>query len=159
MSNGEAGTEPIKAAAAITPDFLGGQKLEDGIGLCLSGGGFRAMLFHLGAFTRLNELGLLRRLDRVASVSGGWIAAGALAVAWNDLNFDDAGVATNLPKLVANPLLRLARMRLDIRAIALGLLPFVHASRVASSVYDKVLFHGKTLRNLPVSPRFCSSRP
>jgi NTE family protein len=99
MSNGEAGTEPIKAAAAITPDFLGGQKLEDGIGLCLSGGGFRAMLFHLGAFTRLNELGLLRRLDRVASVSGGWIAAGALAVAWNDLNFDDAGVATNLPEL------------------------------------------------------------
>lgn len=33
MSNGPAGTEPIEAAAAITPDFLGGQKLEDGIGL------------------------------------------------------------------------------------------------------------------------------
>lgn len=64
MSNGPAGTEPIEAAAAITPDFLGGQKLEDGIGLCLSGGGFRAMLFHLGAFIRLNELGLLRKLDR-----------------------------------------------------------------------------------------------
>ena len=55
----------IEAVAAIAPDFLGGQKLEDGIGLCLSGGGFRAMLFHLGALFRLNELGLLGKLDRV----------------------------------------------------------------------------------------------
>src|ERR1700727_2751182 len=90
-----------EVAAAVAADFLGGQKLEDGIGLCLSGGGFRAMLFHLGAFIRLNEMGLLSKLDRVASVSGGSIAAGALAVAWNDLNFDDVGVETNLSELVA----------------------------------------------------------
>src|SRR6266581_394163 len=32
-----------------------------GIGLCLSGGGFRASLFHLGALRRLNELGILAR--------------------------------------------------------------------------------------------------
>ena len=144
----------IEAVAAIAPDFLGGQKLEDGIGLCLSGGGFRAMLFHLGALFRLNELGLLGKLDRVASVSGGSIAAGALAVAWHDLNFDDAGVATNLPELVAKPLLTLARMRVDVPAIALGFLPLVHASSIASWVYDKVLFHGKTLQDLPASPRF-----
>jgi NTE family protein len=87
-------TAPIEAAAVAAPDFLGGQKLENGIGLCLSGGCFRAVLFHVGAFVRLNELGLLARLDRVASVSGGSIAAGALAVAWRDLTFDDHGVAT-----------------------------------------------------------------
>src|SRR5262245_24686369 len=40
-------------------------------GLCLSGGGSRAMLFHVGALTRLNELGVLRSLDRISSVSGG----------------------------------------------------------------------------------------
>jgi NTE family protein len=154
MSDGPTTIDSIEAALDVTPDFLGGQKLEDGIGLCLSGGGFRAMLFHLGAFIRLNELGLLRKLDRVASVSGGSIAAGALAVAWNDLNFDDAGVAQNLSELLVNPLLTLARKRLDVRAIALGLLPFMHASRIASSVYDKVLFHGKTLQDLPASPRF-----
>ena len=28
---------------------------QPGIGLCLSGGGYRAMLFHLGALWRLNE--------------------------------------------------------------------------------------------------------
>ena len=38
---------------------------EDGIALCLSGGGYRAMLFHLGALWRLNDLGHLPRLDRL----------------------------------------------------------------------------------------------
>ena len=54
-----------------------------GIGLCLSGGGFRASLFHLGALRRLNELGILARKDfrTITSVSGGSITAAALATA------------------------------------------------------------------------------
>lgn len=43
----------------------GAPKPTTGIALCLSGGGYRAMLFHAGALRRLNELGWLRRLDRV----------------------------------------------------------------------------------------------
>ena len=52
-----------------------------GIGLCLSGGGFRATLFHLGVLRRLNELGILTRDDfrTVASVSGGSITSARLA--------------------------------------------------------------------------------
>jgi NTE family protein len=50
-----------------------------GIALCLSGGGFRAALLHLGAVRRLDELGLLARIDTVSSVSGGSIFAGFLA--------------------------------------------------------------------------------
>lgn len=42
----------------------------DGTALCLSGGGYRAMLFHLGVLWRFNEAGWLPRLDRVSSVSG-----------------------------------------------------------------------------------------
>jgi NTE family protein len=55
-----------------------------GIGLCLSGGGFRAALFHLGALRRLNELGILARLSTITSVSGGSIIAAHLAsrVTW-----------------------------------------------------------------------------
>src|SRR5258708_36896146 len=55
-----------------------------GIGLCLSGGGFRATLFHLGALRRLNELGVLSRSDfrTVASVSGGPIMSAQLADAF-----------------------------------------------------------------------------
>ena len=49
-----------------------------GTALCLSGGGFRAVLFHLGALTRLNEAGLLGSIDTIASVSGGSILAAHL---------------------------------------------------------------------------------
>lgn len=49
------------------------------VGLCLSGGGFRAALFHLGALRRLNELGILSRVDVISAVSGGSILAAYLA--------------------------------------------------------------------------------
>ncbi len=60
---------------------------QPGIGLCLSGGGYRAMLFHVGALLRLNETGLLHRLNRVSSVSGGSITAGVLGMNWTQLDF------------------------------------------------------------------------
>ena len=62
------------AAAALSPvhDFES-PKFEAGMALCLSGGGYRAMLFHAGCLWRLNELGLLSSLKRVSSVSGGSI--------------------------------------------------------------------------------------
>lgn len=47
--------------------------------LCLSGGGFRAALFHLGALRRLNELGMLSKITHVSAVSGGSILAAHLA--------------------------------------------------------------------------------
>jgi len=53
-----------------------------GSALCLSGGGYRAMLFHLGTLWRLNQLGFLRKLARVSSVSGGSITAGVLGLAY-----------------------------------------------------------------------------
>lgn len=50
-----------------------------GNALCLSGGGFRATVFHLGALRRLNETGVLAKLDTISSVSGGSIMAAMLA--------------------------------------------------------------------------------
>jgi NTE family protein len=32
------------------------------VAVCLSGGGFRAALFHLGALRRLHELGILQKV-------------------------------------------------------------------------------------------------
>ncbi len=43
------------------------------IGLALSGGGFRASLFHIGVLARLAELDLLRRVEVLSCVSGGSI--------------------------------------------------------------------------------------
>ena len=56
-----------------------GQRDErSGLALCLSGGGFRAALFHLGSLRRLNELGILADVDTVSAVSGGSILAAHL---------------------------------------------------------------------------------
>jgi NTE family protein len=49
------------------------------VALCLSGGGYRATLFHLGAIRRLNELGVLHNISTISSVSGGSVASGYLA--------------------------------------------------------------------------------
>lgn len=43
------------------------------IGLALSGGGFRASLYHLGVLARLAELDVLRQVEVVSCVSGGAI--------------------------------------------------------------------------------------
>src|SRR5712692_5228294 len=93
-----------------------------GIGLCLSGGGYRAMLFHLGTIWRLNELGILKKLDRVSSVSGGSITAGVLGFAWNKLTFDTNGIANNFGDLVLTPIRELAGDTIDAGSIIKGLL-------------------------------------
>jgi predicted acylesterase/phospholipase RssA len=41
-------------------------KKRSGMALCLSGGGYRAALFHLGAMRRLNELGVLSVADTIS---------------------------------------------------------------------------------------------
>lgn len=73
---------------------------DPGPALCLSGGGFRATLFHLGALIRLNELGVLSRVRVITSVSGGSIVNGALAARWTDLQADPQGVFTNFEIVV-----------------------------------------------------------
>src|SRR5215213_6563149 len=55
------------------------RRQRQGVALCLSGGGFRAAVFHLGALRRLNELGILSQVDVISSVSGGSIFAAHLA--------------------------------------------------------------------------------
>lgn len=49
---------------------------DTSIGLVLSGGGIRAMVFHLGVLKRLAELDALKRVSRISSVSGGSLIVG-----------------------------------------------------------------------------------
>ena len=142
------------AARAASGDFLNAEKLEDVVGLCLSGGGYRAMIYHVGALVRLNELGFLSELQEVASVSGGSITAGMLAVAWPKLRFDDRGRAINFIEQFAEPLIRFAAVGVDVKAILIGLLPGWRASDVVAAAYDRHLFGGATLQDIPDKPRF-----
>jgi NTE family protein len=56
---------------------------EERIGLALSGGGSRAMAFHLGCLRALDKLGLLNRVEVLSTVSGGSVI-GALYAANRD---------------------------------------------------------------------------
>lgn len=148
--------EEFAPASPVRPGPDGGTKTQpvEGIGLCLSGGGFRAMLFHLGVLKRLNEAGWLPKLDRVSSVSGGSITAGLLGLSWNELKFRK-DIATNFDALVTDPLRAFAHTKVDLPAVAAGTaLPFVTISDRVVSKLKKHLYGDATLENLPLEPRF-----
>ena len=128
---------------------------KEGIALCLSGGGFRAALFHLGAARRLNELGILSQVHSISSVSGGsvfsahlaqcipvWPAPGELLPDWD--------------AQVAEPFRRFAGT--NIRTVAL-LSRLRHFNDPAAPIkklavrYDTLL-KGMRLADLPQHPRF-----
>ena len=141
-----AGEDPI-----LGDPILGKGSPTDGVGLCLSGGGYRAMLFHVGALWRLMEAGKLLELTRISSVSGGSITAGALALAWPALK--KRGMAGFKDEVVA-PLRRLAGITIDERSVLGGIfLPGTIGSHVAGA-YAKHLFGDKTLQDLPSAPYF-----
>jgi NTE family protein len=126
-----------------------------GIALCLSGGGYRAMLFHLGALWRLNELQYLPKLNRISSVSGGSITSGVLAMNWKKLQFNAEGCAMQFDQLVTQPISRMASTSIDISAAIRGV--FGGASKEVARRYGESLFGGTTLQDLPndmQGPRF-----
>lgn len=134
------------------------RRTKDGIALCLSGGGYRAMLFHLGGIIRLNELGELRGLARVSSVSGGSITAGMLGLAWKRLTWDSNSVATNLDEQVIAPIYDMAGHTIDAGSIIGGILnPFRSITQKVARAYDEHLYDGADLQDLPAAgegPRF-----
>ena len=118
--------EPTTTTHATEGDALGPPDATDppasgmthriGAALCLSGGGYRAALFHLGAVRRLNELGVLSQLDTVSGVSGGAIVANLLADP--QLLFPAAGgVVGGFEEGVAGPLQRLASRNIRTPAL------------------------------------------
>lgn len=120
-----------------------------GIGLAVSGGGYRAMLFHLGAFLRLYELGLLQRLDRISSVSGGSITAAKLALEWHRLHTRDDFFAH-----VVDPIRRLASMTIDVPCVLAGIMLPGRVADYVAFAYRRTLFGDATLQDLPKAPEF-----
>lgn len=134
---------------------FGSEGRQAGIALALSGGGFRAVLFHVGVLWRLNETGVLRKLSRISSVSGGSIASGLLAVRWNGLAFDARGVAANFDSEVVAPLRQFCSRNIDVSSVISGALnPFKSAGQEVADAYRKHLGLGVSLQALPDAPRF-----
>jgi len=130
---------PVHDTSAAAP--------EPGIALCLSGGGYRAMLFHAGCLWRINELGLLSKLNRISSVSGGSITAAVLGMNWGS-------ASAQFVQSVIAPIRKMAATTVDEGAILGGIfLPGSISDHVAEK-YEKVLFGNKTLQDLPDQLRF-----
>jgi NTE family protein len=131
--------------------------LEDILGLALSGGGYRAMVFHAGVLWYLNDAGYLPKLDRISSVSGGSITAGVLATRWNQLKatFDASGRSPQFGAIVVNAIRTMAGTTIDAGSIITGaLLPGTTVGERIARSYRKVLFGDRTLQDLPDHPRF-----
>jgi NTE family protein len=149
--SGEDRGAPVDVVATGSPHD-GLDSPQDGIALCLSGGGYRAMLFHAGALWRLNELGYLPKLARISSVSGGSIAAGVLGLNWSRLAFNPNGVAGVFETKVVSPLRALASATIDAGAIVGGLLLPGSVSDKVVDAYRRHLFGNATLQDLPTAP-------
>ena len=147
--------EPENAGSPVrvTPDDGADKALRDETGLCLSGGGYRAMMFHAGVLWRLNDAAYLASLHRISSVSGGSIAAGVLALHWNALGINAGAPAPNF-HIVIDELRKLASQTIDLGSILEGVFGPGTVSDKIQAAYDKVLFHGATLQDLPDTPRF-----
>lgn len=132
-------------------------------GLALSGGGFRATLYHLGLIRFLRDAGLLPMVTHITSVSGGSIMAAHLALHWKRYTGTEAEFDEAAAELVAF-------IRLDVRnrilrrfpfAIALGRLRRLigKSSRELTRTgllerhYRKFLYGDVSLFELPKSPR------
>src|SRR6516162_9784452 len=132
------------------------------LGLALSGGGFRASLYHLGLVRFLRDAGLLSQVSHITSVSGGSIIAAHLALNW-DLY---TGSAEDFDQAASK---LLAFTRLDVRnrivrRFPLGLLlrgprrllglsnRRLTRTGLLENHYEKHLFGDKSLFELPERP-------
>lgn len=147
---------PAPSAHAVETYAPAARRARHGLAMCLSGGGFRAVLFHLGALRRLNELGILSTLDVISSVSGGsivaahlvtrirtWPAPGSMVMDWEER--------------VARPLRRFVRHDLRTAAILRRFLPW-NWFRTSAGVMALMARYARrltplTLGDLPERPR------
>lgn len=144
--------DPLAPVRAIPGDS--GEEPAEGVGLCLSGGGYRAMIFHIGVMRRLDDAGLLGRLDRISSVSGGSIAAGVLALAWPHLELNRKGLSSGFQSNVEAPLRGLAAQTIDVWAVVTGIFTRDSIGERVAEAYRDHAFGKATLQDLPDRPRF-----
>lgn len=132
------------------------------IGLALSGGGFRATLYHLGLVRFLHDAKILSNVTHVTSVSGGSILAAHLVLNWSRYNGSDSefdAAATEILSFVKldvrNRIVRRFPLGLTVRW-ARRLLGFSNRRLTRPGLleyhYQKYLFGDTSLFELPEKP-------
>ena len=160
--------DPVTPAVAEAPTphaqatFMPARGRREGIALCLSGGGFRAALFHLGALRRLNELGALSQVTAITSVSGGSIVSAHLANVIRAWPAPGERVA-DWDAIVAAPFKRLTEQNYRTGPILKRLLPWnwfrsSTAVTALAGLYERRVTQMR-LRELPQRPHFVFYAP
>ncbi|MCY1191564.1 Patatin-like phospholipase [compost metagenome] len=92
---------------------------SESIALALSGGGARAMAFHLGCLRALHDLGILQRVSTITAVSGGSVLAGLYCSHPGDFEDFEARVREILRQGFVMPALKRMVTSLDgVKAVA-----------------------------------------
>jgi NTE family protein len=127
---------------------------RSGIALCLSGGGFRSALFHLGALRRLNECGVLQQVKTITAVSGGSMIAAHLAQTHSVWHPAPMSVS-EWDEKVAAPFRAFTSRNLSAAPVAVGwfLFPTDAGLRLLARRCEERLTPMK-LENLPAMPQF-----
>ena len=105
----------VRGGVTVPPQVA---PLEKTIGLALSGGGSRAVAFHLGTLRALEDLGLLDEVDIISGVSGGSVMTGLLG--YTEAPFAD--IDRNVVQILRRGLVWPALKKLSHPARALRLL-------------------------------------
>lgn len=93
------------------------------LGLALSGGGFRATLYHLGVIRYLRDTGTLQEVSDIASVSGGSILAAHLVLNWDKYTGDEEEFAAAASEIINF-------VQFDVRNHIVRRLPFIYSLRM-----------------------------
>ena len=141
------------------------------IGLALSGGGFRASIFHLGVIRRLEELGIMKYVHTISAVSGGSIIAAYYVIEMEkrlrqrrkELGEQPErldGIRRQIFEEIATSFFKALDHNLRSRALVFS--PFYHPilwikswwptlsrSDIIQKEYDRWFYHDETLDHMP----------
>lgn len=134
------------------------------IGLALSGGGFRATLFHLGMIRFLREADILPAVTHITSVSGGSILAAHLVLNWHrytaSLEEFDAAAAELIRFVqldVRNRVVRRYPLAMPVRALRRLALRRTNRQLTRTGLleyhYERYLYGDTCLHQFPSRPR------
>jgi len=89
------------------------------IGLSLSGGGFRATAYHIGTLKKLHEMGILKDIDVISSVSGGSITSAYYGLYGHNFSVFEQGLIKGVRSNVIKGILFSLRFILTILIICI----------------------------------------
>jgi len=136
-----------QATTAHEPVALAKNSPDTRILIALSGGGFRATVFHLGVMRALRDAHLLDRVKAISSVSGGSITAAHLVLAWHQYRNYSADHFRDIERQIKVLTMRGIRKQIVAASSPRKLLKTSHATDLLAAQYES-LWGKKQLRQL-----------